>query len=88
MADDGKLYQLIITGPGNNPTYAQVRDYTQAFRDNIPNFLRTDIDGPIDAMQTGLPYHLPYSFEHDAANEFMWQLEAAGCTVRLTDVGA
>jgi hypothetical protein len=50
--------------------------------------LSEDLEPFSGAMNTGLPFHVPFSFEEDAAREFRWQLEAAGCAVRVTDVGA
>ncbi len=93
MAGDLKYFRLIITGPGKGDLMVAANAISailQAFRDNIPNFLNTGpaLDLYTGAMSTGLPFHLPYSFGEDAAREFRWQLEAAGCIVRVTDVGA
>jgi hypothetical protein len=91
MADE-VYFRLIVTGPGKGDLMVvsrAIRAILQAFQDNIPNFnLSEDLEPFSGAMNTGLPFHVPFSFEEDAAREFRWQLEAAGCAVRVTDVGA
>ena len=91
MADEVKWYRLIVTAPGswkNSAFTNALGDMLKAFSDNIPMASTTLVDVYSGALGSGLPYHLPFSFELDAANEFQWQLEAAGCMVRVTDVGA
>ena len=89
MADAGKQYQLIITGPGKGDLWEaskSIGNVLKAFKDNIPNFSMGDPDVYASAMESGLPYHLPFSFAQDAANEFKWQLEYEGCEVKLVEV--
>ena len=91
MADEVKYYRLIVTAPGTWRDTAfsnAIGDMLKAFSDNIPSASATLVDVYTDSLGSGLPYHVPFSFELDAGNEFKWQLEAAGCKVRMTDVGA
>ena len=90
MTDATTQYQLIITGPGKGDLWEaskSIGGVLKAFADNIPNFYAgQDPDVYAGAMESGLPYHLPYSFARDAANEFKWQLEYEGCEVKLVEV--
>ena len=91
MADEVKWYRVIVTAPGtwkDSAFSSAIGDMLKAFSDNIPSASATLVDVYSDSLGSGLPYHVPFSFELDAANEFKWQLEAAGCTVRGVDVGA
>jgi hypothetical protein len=91
MADAVQYLRLIVTAPGafgSSELASSIGATLQAFHDNIPSRSAAIVGWYSDCLGSGLPFHVPFSFEHDAANEFKWQLEAAGCTVRLTDAGS
>ena len=80
--------RLIIVGPGKG----DIGDFSMAWG-RLLNVLTSYIKGRgsydmyRDFLSTGLPYHLPFSFDPDTARAFADELIGVGCEVVIVPAG-
>jgi hypothetical protein len=80
--------RLIIVGPGKG----DIGDFSMAWGrllEVLQSYVkgRGSYDMYRDFLSTGLPYHLPFSFDPDTARAFASDLIRVGCEVAIVPAG-
>ena len=80
--------RLIIVGPGKGDLGDFLMVWGQLFK-VLRSYIKGSGDYEMyrDFLSTGLPYHLPFSFDPDTARNFADDLIGVGCEVVIVPAG-